>query len=362
MTKAPVGDSAKPVISQFRASRLTSAFNASTSKAQQNIENITVPVAGVKTLQHAFRTGKINEKGQLVGSENSDTDEDLEGKAELLELLQKGEIYNVGPKGNEFLHAVPPNVSTTGSRPPPTRELRNRVETKLPPPKKTNPSVSKFKASRVQAGRPSTPPVTTPISSIQKSAPSAASMPNCTPISQKVLERNPASATSTDGPKTLCLGVQSSTTKIFTVPVMVAETPSFHHPSGIRLATKDPAPQPGTIIESTSFQPPKGSHNTSRVMASMVVESPSFPRAPKLPIVSNDVATTVPPGTTTLSPVMATMVESPTLPHQSSGRSEWPPTVVAARVVGAHAREQLPTTGVEDNQLKRVSRFMAGRK
>ncbi|KAJ3999207.1 hypothetical protein F5050DRAFT_1739555 [Lentinula boryana] len=113
-------------MSQFRANRLASSYAAVNAPASidSSIPPTIVPADAAQTLQHAVRLGKLDEQGRLAGGEPGDSgsEPDDEVAREILELLQKGEIYNSG-SNDEVIHAIPPNPSgrksTAQSVPPP---------------------------------------------------------------------------------------------------------------------------------------------------------------------------------------------------------------------------------------------------
>ncbi|TFK76194.1 hypothetical protein BDN72DRAFT_891285 [Pluteus cervinus] len=227
----PTKDEPKPAISEFKARRLVSAFNATTPKPT-SLENFTVPASSVRTLQNAIREGKLTDDNKLVGADGNSDDEDFEGAEELKELLRKGEIYNLGPDGNPILHTVPHShsVSASDTPKPASSPLAQNVR---PPPKVANPNaMSKFKASRSQGGRPSS-----------TSSPAASS--SSPALSSSVIER------------------QAPSTR--TQSQMIVESPSFQRPVNVPPAAASP-----NVLNPTA--PPTGPFP-------MIIESPSFARS-----------------------------------------------------------------------------------
>ncbi|KAG5645601.1 hypothetical protein DXG03_005739 [Asterophora parasitica] len=169
----PSAEHEKPSISRFKATRLASSYNDATSPSISLGASV-IPAATARTLQKAIRTGKLDADERLVGGEvDSASEDENEGMQELLGLLKKGEIYNLGPDGN-YLH-VPPSTgpvqpaeatasssSTTGKQP----------FNDLPP--IDRPKTSRFKASRAAAGRPPSQTSSkpdTPVSTVERSSP-----------------------------------------------------------------------------------------------------------------------------------------------------------------------------------------------
>ncbi|KAF8954610.1 hypothetical protein BDZ97DRAFT_1942325 [Flammula alnicola] len=310
-------NSMKPAISQFRANRIASAYNASTRAPSHSpstsLGASVLPASSTHTIQRAIRTGKLDADGKLVGGEvDSASEEEDQGLQEVLDLLRKGEVYNLGPDG-KYIHAVRPipnnaNGSSSTSEPP---QVEGPQQVDVLPPPSMRMKTSKFKASRAAAGRPSyssvlsipspsvsetLSPSVTPVSHAGRSSPK---MDSPTPVSSVVAER--------------------------AAPVIKSPSP-----------TKSPA----------QIQSP----------FSMIVDSPSFP----MPQISQ----TRPPSGTGASPVV---ISSPSFPPAlSSRRPDRPPPVVASTVkeskpVLSQARQ--PERNPSDVQPeKKVSRFKAERK
>ncbi|KAJ7085801.1 hypothetical protein B0H15DRAFT_846429 [Mycena belliarum] len=135
----------KPAISHFQANRLTSSYNAAVPASSKSLGAHVLPASSARTLQRAIRVGKLDSENRLVGGEagesESGEDEEDAGMQEIRELLQKGEVYNLGPEGN-FIHTVPPSKAPPGAP---------AVATSDPPPRLSSsrkPPTSKFKLAR----------------------------------------------------------------------------------------------------------------------------------------------------------------------------------------------------------------------
>ena len=146
----PMFPQQKPAMSQFKASRLASAYNA-TSKS---FGASATPAATARKIQKEIRTGRLDANDQLVGGNNdSESEFEDEGMQEVLDLLRKGELYNFGPSGNRVFAVTPPASKqatperTAVSTPQPERPFDDLPAVKRP-------TTSKFKASRLTAGRP----------------------------------------------------------------------------------------------------------------------------------------------------------------------------------------------------------------
>ncbi|KAF6763865.1 hypothetical protein DFP72DRAFT_873628 [Ephemerocybe angulata] len=299
------GDTSKPAISQYRASRLLSAYGATTPSAAAS--DFIVPAASARTLQTAIRTGKLDEDGKLVGGEDDSASEaEDETMQEVLELLKKGEVYNLGPNGEPITifpndPTAPPASSSTPKATPTAAALGLTSESKKLPPLATKAPMSKFKLARGAGGRtPEGTDTTTPASE------------SATPVND--LARS--------SPKEVGTPPAASSTPLPTgMPSMIVDSPSFAPPAG--------------VASSSSAAPP------SNPTFSMIVESPSFPRpgsTPKAQPSSN--APPLPAG-----PLPGQVVE------RKTARPTRPPTLISSTV-----KESRPS-----EPPKKVSRFKRDR-
>ncbi|KAH6918310.1 hypothetical protein BKA70DRAFT_1554397 [Coprinopsis sp. MPI-PUGE-AT-0042] len=272
------GQTTKPAISQFKAKKLASAYGAAraapttgTLAAATGISNFLVPASTARTIQKSIRTGKLDADGNLIGGEDdSASEDDLDPNAqEILELLKKGEVYNLGQ--DEIIAVKPDHVKEmNATKPSETAEaLRLDQENKtLPALDKAKAHTSKFKVSRAAAGRP--PP---PEAHIEHSTPPT--------MRGSVLERKSALgkahlSTNDFSPFPSPLGtpvneLPRSSPKGGSTPVpgTPVTSPSISLPSGPQTTQ-----MPSMVVESPSFAPPTGMG-----MPSMIIDSPSFPPA-----------------------------------------------------------------------------------
>ncbi|PPQ73599.1 hypothetical protein CVT26_010497 [Gymnopilus dilepis] len=345
----------KPAISQFRASRLASAFSATTPRSLQSSSTSlgasVVPESSTRTIQRAIRTGKLDDDGKLVGAEVDSASEDEDAAVqEVLELLRKGEVYNLGPEG-DYLHIVPPQGSSTdpqaGVSAPSTQKEVSKPSSELPPPSMRS-KTSKFKASRAAAGRPPTSnqasisgahspdsrsPSITPVSHVGRSSPK---LDTPTVLSPDVEKRAPLSG-QIQGP---------AKTSIQSPPAfsMIVDSPSFPMP-------RSPAGPIGSWPSETSMPP-------------MTIDSLSFPprttRRPDRPptVIASTVRESKPvaPSTTTIDSTSIPSVQNPR-------RSDRPPIVIAANVRESRppASTQSPAGTSPGNSAEKVSKFKAER-
>ncbi|KAF8891299.1 hypothetical protein BD779DRAFT_1468886 [Infundibulicybe gibba] len=238
----PTSDLPKPAVSRFKASRIASSYTDSPSTSSSSH---TAP-SNTHTIQKAIHRGKLDADGQLVAGDNSD-DEDHGELQEIMELLAKGEIYNLGPDGN--LIVPPPTMPKLSI--PVIDQQPAAGPSALPP--LTKPKTSRFKLARGQAGRSQIP--LTPASEDSRST---------TPISNAT-RSSPKSHSPPDGP---IAGISSAATPSAFIlpptpgasfPSMVVESPSFPKPSTPRASAAPPA-----VIASPSFPDPSASRRPTR--------------------------------------------------------------------------------------------------
>ncbi|KAF7363683.1 Glycosyltransferase Family 22 protein [Mycena sanguinolenta] len=214
--------SRKPAISHFQASRLTSSYNAATPSSSTSLDTNVVPASTAQTFQREIRMGKLDSDSRLVGAdagESGSDEEDYAAMQEITELLEKGEVYNLGPDGN-YLHVVPPKSSA-----PSLPATQAPVPTPHgPPPSARKPSASKFKLAHSGRTRP-------------------AAMPS--PDTSR--SSTPTSHVSRSSPK---------------LPTPVAESDSSMSPPTVS----------STVLE-------RSAPSTSTAFSSMVIDSPSFPES-----------------------------------------------------------------------------------
>ncbi|KAJ6463829.1 hypothetical protein C8R47DRAFT_1057632 [Mycena vitilis] len=143
--------SRKPTLSHFQANRLTSSYNASAPLSSRSMGANVLSASSARTLQRAIRLGKLDSDDRLVGGESGSDGEDDAAMQEVMELLKKGEVYNLGPDGN-FLHTVPPPANNPPAVSPP-------VSAPNPLSQKTRkPQTSKFKLARSEQRLSATTP------------------------------------------------------------------------------------------------------------------------------------------------------------------------------------------------------------
>ncbi|KAJ7444828.1 hypothetical protein FB451DRAFT_71212 [Mycena latifolia] len=191
--------SRKPAISHFQANRLTSSYNTAAPSSSKSLGANVLPASSARTLQRAIRVGKLDSDNRLVGGDAGESGSEEEGEAgmeEIMELLKKGEVYNLGPDGN-FIHTVPPPPRAPSSPPAPA------IDAPDAPPRPSSsrkPPASKFKLARAGqrpvAPAPASPDMSgppTPPSSASRSSPKLpAESP--TPILSSVVEKPSSSS------------------------------------------------------------------------------------------------------------------------------------------------------------------------
>ncbi|KAJ7219545.1 hypothetical protein GGX14DRAFT_695637 [Mycena pura] len=137
----------KPAMSQFQANRIASSYGAASSSSSKSLGANVLPESSARTLRRAIRLGKLDSDNQLVGNdaEEGGSEEESEAAQELMDLLKKSEMYNLGPDG-EFIHTVPARRLPTEASP--TTSTAPATEPAAVPPSFRKPPASKFKLSR----------------------------------------------------------------------------------------------------------------------------------------------------------------------------------------------------------------------
>ncbi|KAF8163573.1 hypothetical protein B0H34DRAFT_328733 [Crassisporium funariophilum] len=317
-----MNDTAKPALSQFRANRIASAYNASTPPPSTSISSSSpstslgasvIPASSARTIQRAVRTGKLDSDGKLVGTEgDSASEEEDQGLQEVLELLQKGEVYNIGPDG-KYLHTIPPRStpwgSTSSQTPLPSANPDDTPNPSTLPPSSGRSKTSKFKASLAAAGRP------TPSNAI------SIPLPAYEPLSAS---STPVSHEGRSSPKMGTLRTPTNSTVTERNPPAVQSSSVFSPSAGNPPLVNSSMPF-SMIVDSPSFSAPREPQSRP-TMPSMIVSSPSFPPVP------------------------------------SSRRPDRPPAVISSTVRESSAtRMPQHTEAHEGRPEKKVSRFKAER-
>jgi len=298
----------KPPISKFKASRIASSYNTSPplTSPGQSLGQSVLPASSFRTLERTVRMGKF-ENDQLVSSTQSDTEDEDAGMKDVLEMLKKGEVQNIGPE---------PLSRPTSGPPIPSSEVRVLSTA-------AKPKTSKFKLAQPQR-RPS-------------------------PSSPGTSESQPVTPTS---------HARRSSPKLPASPIGVADCqPS----SSSSIPPREPqlVPQLSAIVSLPSSQIP------------MIIDSPSFRRPPhmasKSPAASSSFLTTV----DSPSFRNPTIVASPVIqqePSRGSTRPDRPPLVMSSTVreathqeTGNRERDLPEACNSTSGGGKKVSRFLAER-
>ncbi|KIY43544.1 hypothetical protein FISHEDRAFT_78397 [Fistulina hepatica ATCC 64428] len=321
----------KSAVSRFKADQMAKAFNlGDTPTSHTSVASPSArpsvsqpqhvdPDAPTRILRDAIRTGKLDDYGNLVGGEDASASEDEEESArKFMELLKRGEVYNMGPAG---VYTVPPPTSQTSATP---SSVDTAAASAQAGPSKLHPPLNRSKTSRFKASLPparnsmsqqegqrssSQTPLRTPVTTTGRSSPKeSAESSDVTTLRPASVDARPAMSTSVVERRNPRAPLPVSNNGMFTQPGPTAQSHG--------------ATSSSTIVESPSFP-------------SSVVESPSFPSS------------------TVEHPSFPSMVvESPSFPSSRSRRLERPPRVV-------------PSTTGDDSaapvQKKRVSKFKAER-
>ncbi|KAL1944725.1 hypothetical protein VTO73DRAFT_3155 [Trametes versicolor] len=327
-------------------SRFKSSLASSSSLPSHSLGASILPSSQSSTLKSAVRLGKLK-SGKLTGGEDGESEDELDPQAkEMLEMLTKGDVVNVGP-------ILPSNGSTV-----PTSSLSSAtqaqsssdeppVEATAPPKPKVS-KVSQFKMSLGTQTPPLVPAspgsgVSTPTSNVERSSPKMSSRSG-TPIAVPTkISRIPGASCGTPPP----LPPQT--------PGVIVDSPSFPvTAASLKAAGKRPMQVPSMIVDSPSF--PGGNPSSSPLVPSglsafesAILESPSF-QSPTSTLIG--------------TPTSATPSPSPALAHSrapvSNSVLERKPSVAGA-VRDSSPSTPVPTGAHGAGREKRVSRFAAER-
>ena len=355
----------KPVVSHFQAHRLASAYNASAPSSSSGPESISLgttvlPASSVRRIQHSIRTGKLDSNGNLIGGEaDSASDDESERLQEMLELIRRGEIHNIGPSAG---YTVPPSANQESSDPSlqtktPTslKEVASSFQAKTLPPPSMLSKTSKFKVSREAAGKLSSTTIA-----------SGCNAP--------VLEARSSSVTriSHESSSTPTMTSTIEERKTFDFPAVArSSTAQIHSPNPTRAgsATAGQILSGSSIADSSSLSP-DGSHYTSS-MPLMIIESPSFPqsqssRRPDRP--PTVLSTAVKPENSSQRPPASPaqmLDESPSLQevNRSYNQPNLSPTVMSGLVRESKRNQQqiVQAEIIQEPKPKKISRFRAER-
>ncbi|KAI0086183.1 hypothetical protein BDY19DRAFT_365463 [Irpex rosettiformis] len=297
----------KPSVSRFRAERASHAGLSQSTLASHSLGASVVPSSSVSSMKRAVRMGKL-ENGKLVGGDDGESEDEAlasdENAREMLELLRKGEVTNIGPESFSA-RIIPPTPITTSApefipSSPSTSEKPPSESTQ--PPQQAKPSkVSKFKLSLAQSEmkQPSSLCTAsgdkTPTNPADRSSPKMTSPRGGTPV-----RTNTPSCSS-----------QSSS----------SQPPRFTLPPELQAAFQNgeiPVGMPSMIVESPSFRPTSGSVSSplSGVSpTSTIVATPTSATSSCPPVVAGVVRE----GSTVSTPMRETVLE------------RRPPTIVSSR-------------------------------
>ncbi|KAI0691024.1 hypothetical protein BC835DRAFT_138940 [Cytidiella melzeri] len=304
----------KSSISRFKAERTTHAKSNQISLASHSLGASVIPSSSSSSIKRAVRMGKL-ESGKLVGGDEGDSEDEVlahdEKALEMLELLKKGEVTNIGPTSE---------LATATSHQPPLVPV-SAVEELGPTQQPLLPKVSKFKLS-LSHPEPSqllssgtSASASTPIDLSERSSPKMMTPRGNSP------DANTSSSSSS-----------SSSQPRFTLP---AELQAAYQRGEIQ------AQMPGMVVDSPSFLAPRASfayQADSLSLTSTAVPTPTSP-SPSSP------ASALPDAeksTPSPNPLRQAVVE------------RRPPTVTSSRAQSqAHSSTESPTS--------RVSKFKAQR-
>jgi len=266
----------------------------------------------------------------------------------MLELLQKGEIYNIGPNG-EYIHTIPPTGqgnSASSSRPIASSP---HLDSSLPPPSMRS-KTSKFKASRASAGRPT--PAYIPMPEPDLSASESLSS-STTPVSYET-----RSSPKLDTPTTPVITPTVGERKPHLQASSSSNASQIRSPRPIT-ATSNQVPSFPMIIESPSFPALSGSQSTSPILRDSLSFQKQRPSRPDRPPMVLSIG--IPKAEAQQPSVRTNTNETP--PFLVPSRPDQPVAIVSSTVNQEPATGQNATqisTG-QEQKAKKISRFKAER-
>ncbi|KAL7283624.1 hypothetical protein ACG7TL_003059 [Trametes sanguinea] len=366
--EASLASSPPKATSRFKASQAQNS-----SLPSHSLGASILPSSQGSTLKSAVRLGKL-ENGQLVGGQDGESDDELDPQAkEMLEMLKRGEVVNVGP-------TLPAESSTASaaSTPAPAEQRKPAVaQPAAQPADVSKPKLSKVSQFKMSFGQ-STPPqspsspsqsssLSTPVTTVERSSPKLGSRGG-TPIPVPTKTSRPLASASkppaqrqpqmpgmiVDSPSFPAPGQAPQ------MPGMIVDSPSFPAPGqSSRAAGKRPVQMPGMIVDSPSFPAPgkipspSPSASVSPTSNVTLIESPSF-SSPSSTVVGTPVSG-VPPN---LHSPAASAPITPRTPVGATVLERKPPTLGAVKDSNSSASR---SGGAAPAKEKRVSRFAAER-
>lgn len=302
----------KPPVSKFKSSLVSRA--ATTTMASHSLGQAILPVSQTSSLKSAIRMGKL-EDDKLIGGSAGESDDDMdEDVKQIIELLKKGEVTNIGPK-----------PSASSSKP--------QVETQTSKPAS---KVSRFKAAMSSDSTsttltsPDSSGLTTPISVAERSSPKSA-----TPQEHQ-LKANP-------------IVVPTSTSRPPTKLQFQPSRPSTSRNIASRPSASSSSANQNTNSKTTASLTPESFHPVSNPFSN-IIDSPSF----------------LPAGIIE-SPAFQSMIIDPTQSNSATPPKSQPiahrVTERPAVVMTNEVKESQPINRetVKPEKKQRISRFMAER-
>lgn len=247
----------KPSVSKFKSSLVNRA--ATTTMASHSLGQAVLPASQTSSLKSAIRMGKL-EDGKLVGGEAGESGDEMEEEVkEIIELLKKGEVTNIGPQTSAAQSTQPssqPQDETPALQPPSKlSRFKAAIASDSSSPTLSSPSDSNFNTP-ISLTERSSPKLATPIA-----VPTTVSRPPPKAQAQPTQSSRPSN-TQTPGPHSSALKAAveppslSSNNKDTNDRAAAGLTPESFHPvtNPFSNIIDSPSFLPAGIIESTEFQ------------------------------------------------------------------------------------------------------------
>ncbi|KAG6335212.1 hypothetical protein ID866_3883 [Astraeus odoratus] len=260
------GAHVSPQVSRFRAGRMSEAYDKSHSPTPACLESSVVPEARQKSIRNAIRVGKL-ENNQLVGGPSGDSGSEDDDVREMIELLKKGNVQNVGPNFDPTSMSRRHTSEGVSARPtaPPAATLKLPTPN-LPPGDAVNPAhlprqVSAHSTSPKSAvggvieRKPPRPP---PSQAFPLQKPSR----QPTAGARSAVIQPPSDADSFSAPANPVFSsiVESPS---YPAPSMIVESPSFPRPQATQQRARHSSrpDRPPVVVASTSSNEPAPNSN-----------------------------------------------------------------------------------------------------
>ncbi|KIJ10481.1 hypothetical protein PAXINDRAFT_101981 [Paxillus involutus ATCC 200175] len=242
----PLGQSnGRSPLSRFRADRMAGAYDKSHTLASTSIGPSVIPASRQESLRNSIRVGKL-ENDLLVGGGSGESGSEDETMKEVLQMLKNGSIQNAGPD-------LDPSSLTSSMRPPNVNAEDSPGGTSLLPASVHTTKPSRFKSAYAGRTPEISPTQGAPGAGISQLKPAVSGVVECKPPRSLPTQRFPLNRPA----RPFATEIKPSDTPIAAPSTSNESLPPFPMTSSV----------PGMVT------------SPSILLPSMIIESPSFPRA-----------------------------------------------------------------------------------